>query len=357
MTTAGEVPPQGRGRGRKAPSMADVARLAGVSAQTVSRVVNNRSNVEETTRDRVLSAMRALGYQPNGAARALATGRFGTIGVICFTLNSHGNVRTLDGIATAALEAGFSINLMGVTGPTNREVREAFTRLNTQAVDGVIIIEAQVLDSPSLRLPQGVPVVMADGHGGQEYPVVDSDQVTGARLATEHLLERGHATVWHVAGPPDAYSARRRHAAWLETLERAGRPVPQVLFGDWTAESGYRLGRHLARDPEATAVFAANDQMAMGVLRAMHESGRAVPGDVAVVGFDDTPEAAYMWPALTTVRQNFAQVGRACVEVLLDQVRTGTLARGDVQLVPVELVVRSSSDAKAAGLQEAARRS
>jgi DNA-binding LacI/PurR family transcriptional regulator len=323
--------------------MADVARLAGVSPQTVSRVANNRTNVEDATRERVLAAMRALGYQPNIAARALATGRFGTIGVISFALSSHGNVRTLDGIATAARAAGFSINLVGVTAPTHREVHEAFARLSTQSVDGVVIIEAEVLDTPSLRLPQGVPVVVADGHGGQQYPMVDSDQAAGARLATEHLLDLGHPTVWHVAGPPDSNSARHRHASWRQILERAGRPVPQVLFGDWSAGSGYLLGRHLAERPEVTAVFAANDQMALGVMRALHEAGRAVPGDVSVVGFDDMPESAYLWPGLTSIRQDFDQAGRICVDILLEQIRTMGQAEKETHVVPVELVVRGSS--------------
>jgi DNA-binding LacI/PurR family transcriptional regulator len=323
--------------------MSDVARLAGVSPQTVSRVANNRTNVEDATRERVLVAMRALGYQPNIAARALATGRFGTIGVISFALSSHGNVRTLDGIATAARAAGFSINLVGVTAPTHQEVHEAFARLGTQSVDGVVIIEAEVLDTPSLRLPQGVPVVVADGHGGQQYPMVDSDQAAGARLATEHLLDLGHPAVWHVAGPPDSNSARHRHTSWRQTLGRAGRPVPQVLFGDWSAESGYLLGRHLAERPEVTAIFAANDQMALGVMRALHEAGRAVPGDVSVVGFDDMPESAYLWPGLTSIRQDFDQAGRICVDILLEQIRTRGQAEKETHVVPVELVVRGSS--------------
>ncbi|GAA2868633.1 LacI family DNA-binding transcriptional regulator [Streptosporangium fragile] len=323
--------------------MADVARLAGVSPQTVSRVANNRTNVEEATRERVLAAMRALGYQPNIAARALATGRFGTIGVISFTLNRYGNVRTLDGITTAARAEGFSISLVGVTALTHQEVNDAFTRLTTQAVDGVVIIESEVLDMRSLRLPPGVPVVISDGHGGEEFPAVDSDQAGGARLATEHLLDLGHPTVWHVAGPPDSNSARHRHASWRQTLERAGRPVPQVLFGDWTAESGYLIGGYLAALPEVSAVFAANDQMALGVIRALHEAGRAVPGDVSVVGFDDMPESAYFWPGLTTIRQDFDQGGRICVDILLEQIRMRRPAEKGMRVVPVELVVRGSS--------------
>jgi DNA-binding LacI/PurR family transcriptional regulator len=373
LTTVDDGARVGRGRGHGAPSMADVARMAGVSPQTVSRVANNRANVEGTTRERVLDAMRALAYQPNIAARALATGRFGTIGVISSTLGNHGNARTLDGIADAAREAGFSINLVGVTTPARQEVHKAFGRLST--VDGIAMIEAEVLDTPSLLLPRGVPIVVAGGRGGQEHPVIGSDQAAGARLATEHLLGLGHSTVWHVAGPPDSNSARHRHASWRRTLERAGRKVPQVLFGDWSAESGHRLGAYLAGRPDVTAIFAANDQMALGVLRALHEAGRAIPGEVSVVGFDDMPESAYFWPGLTSVRQDFAQVGRLCVENLLAQIRdkapagpagaggaagaaeggtdgvaadltSGVMAdprTGIVRTVPVELKVRGSS--------------
>ncbi|GAA3042639.1 LacI family DNA-binding transcriptional regulator [Streptosporangium longisporum] len=343
MTAVDDGSRAGRGRGHGAPSMADVARLAGVSPQTVSRVANNRTNVEDATRERVLSAMRALGYQPNSAARALATGRFGTIGVISFTLSRYGNVRTLDGIATAARAAGFSINLVGITAPTHQEFRDAFTRLSTQAVDGVVIIESEVLDMRTLRLPPGVPVVLSDGYGGHSYPVVDSDQAAGARLATEHLLDLGHPTVWHVAGPQDSNSARHRHASWRRTLERAGRQVPRVLFGDWTAGSGHLIGGYLAGRPEVSAVFAANDQMALGVIRALHEAGRAVPGDVSVVGFDDMPESAYFWPGLTSIRQDFDRNGQLCVDILLEQIRTRAEAPGETHLVPVELVVRGSS--------------
>jgi DNA-binding LacI/PurR family transcriptional regulator len=343
VTTVDDGFKAGQGRGHGAPSMADVARLAGVSPQTVSRVANNRTNVEGATRERVLSAMRALGYQPNIAARALATGRFGAIGVISFTLSSHGNVRTLDAIAIAAREAGFSISLVGITKPTYSEVREAFARLNTQAVDGVVIIEAEALDTPSLLLPQGVPVVVADGDGRQEHPVVDSDQAGGARLATEHLLDLGHSTVWHIAGPPDSNSARHRHASWRQTLELAGRPVPPVLFGDWSAESGYRVGGYLAERSEVTAVFAANDQMALGVMHALRESGREIPGHVSVVGFDDMSESAYFWPGLTSVRQDFARAGRLCVDILREQIRTRNPAAGVMHTVPVELIVRGSS--------------
>lgn len=184
--------------------MADVAAMAGVSSQTVSRVANNRHNVDEGTRRRVLSAMEILGYRPNTAARALVTGRFGVLGVISFDVTACGNTRTLAGIADAAQEAGYSVNLIGVRAQTERAVREAFERLTVQSVDGIILIEAQILDTPALSLPSGMPLVVADGESGHHHPTVDVDQALGARSVVSHLLGLGHRTVWHVAGPRDS---------------------------------------------------------------------------------------------------------------------------------------------------------
>lgn len=327
------------------PSQADVAALAGVSAQTVSRVANDSTNVEEETRQRVLSAMRVLGYHRNSAARALATGRFHMLGVITFDLSAHGNARTVEAVSRAAQAAGYSVTVAGAEGQTEGAVRLAVSQLTEQAVDGIVIVEAQLLDRPGLRLPPGVPVVIADGDPEQRFASVDTDQAAGARAATGHLLDQGHRTVWHVAGPQDSYSARRRAAAWRATLEEAGAPVPPLLYGDWTARSGYEAGRALAALPEVTAVFAANDHMALGVLRALLEAGRPVPEDVGVVGFDDVAESAYFHPPLTTVHQDFEEVGRRCVELLLAQI-AGREAAGVARSVPPRLVVRASAGAR-----------
>ena len=339
MTTTNQTEaPTGRRRG---PSMADVAREASVSGQTVSRVSNGRNNVDAETRERVLAAMRKLGYRPNSAARALRTGRFHSIGVIMFTLSSYGNMRTLDAIASAATDAGYSITLIPVPHPTQGEVSVALERLSEEAVDGVIIIvEAHLLDESDVALPPDLPVVVVDS-AGRDRPIVDTDQAHGAMLATEHLLGLGHRTVWHVAGPERSYSAERRRASWESTLRAHGAEVPPVLVGDWSSESGHELGLRLAADPEVTAVFAANDQMALGVLRALHEAGRAVPAEVSVVGFDDMAESASFWPPLTTVRQFFGEVGRLSVEALVHEVEAGE--RHGTTLVTTELVVRDST--------------
>ncbi|MGD3261503.1 substrate-binding domain-containing protein, partial [Xanthomonas citri pv. citri] len=159
------------------------------------------------------------------------------------------------------------------------------------------------IDTAEVVLPDGVPMVVVDSTGTTEHPAIDTDQADGARLATQHLLDLGHDTVWHVAGPTSSYSAARRLAAWQDTLERAGRTVPPVFHGGWNTESGYRAGQVIAARPDITAVFAANDQTALGVLRAAHEAGRSVPQTLSVVGFDDSPEADSFWPPLTSVHQ------------------------------------------------------
>nr|WP_129338015.1 LacI family DNA-binding transcriptional regulator [Cellulomonas endophytica] len=323
--------------------MADVARQAGVSPITVSRVSNGYAGVTEATRRQVQAAMDALGYRPNSAARALKSGRFRTIGVVTFTLATTGNIRTVDAIATAAARAGYATTLLPVEAPTRREVHGALSRLHELAVDAVVVImEVSLLDHADVLVPPGVRTVVVDSDAGDRYAVVDTDQADGARQAVEHLLGLGHATVHHVAGPDGSFAARRRERAWRELLVERGRVVPEPVAGDWTADAGHRAGRMLAADPSCTAVFVANDQMALGVLRAMAEAGRRVPEDVSVVGFDDVPEAAQFAPPLTTVHQDFDEVGRRCVARVLADL-AGEDEGAGTALVPTRLVVRSST--------------
>jgi DNA-binding LacI/PurR family transcriptional regulator len=324
-------------------SMADVARVAGVSSQTVSRVSTGHPGVVESTRRQVLDAMAQLGYRPNSAARALKRGEFRTLGVILFTLATTGNSRTVEAIATHAAHEGYAITLIPVAVPTQDGVLGAFTRLGELAVDGIIVImEVHLLDAANLTLPPGVQVVVVDSDAGDRYPVVDTDQADGARQAVRHLLGLGHRTVRHVTGPAESFASERRANAWREVLTEAGREIPPIERGDWSAESGYRAGLRLAEDPACTAVFAANDQMALGVLRAMAERGRKVPDEVSVAGFDDIPDASSYLPPLTTVHQDFAEVGRRCVEAMLRQIRHEPVDAGTV-LVPTTLIPRAST--------------
>ena len=330
-----------RVRGRV--SMADVARHAGVSSQTVSRVSNGLTNVDAATRDRVLASMQALGYRPNSAARALKSGRFRTIGIILSTLETFGNMRTLSSIAMEAARHNYSVTLIPLTAPTLGQVSGAYHRLSEQAVDGVVIVfEVHRLDETEFTLPPGLPVVVVDSNAGPEYTVVDNDQALGASQATRHLLDLGHRSVFHIAGPQISFAAAHRLDAWRRTLLDAGVTPPEPLYGDWSTESGYRLGLELGRRDDVTAVFAANDQMALGAMRALHELGRRIPEDVSVIGYDDLEEATSFWPPLTTIHQDFATVGRLSVQKLLAKVEDEELAT-DKTLVPTELIVRGST--------------
>ncbi|MEO7123837.1 MAG: LacI family DNA-binding transcriptional regulator [Lacisediminihabitans sp.] len=338
-----DTPTKPRGRPARGPSMGDVAAHAGVSSQTVSRVSNGLNNVEDATRQRVLASMQVLGYRPNQAARALRSGRFRSIGVVMFTLSSFGNMRTLDAIAISAAQSGYSITIVPVEHPTQKDVSIAFTRLLEQAVDGiVIVIEAHIIDEADVELPPGLPVVVIDSAARTDYPVVDTDQALGARQATQYLLELGHPTVWHLAGPESSYSAERREEAWRATLEAGSRPVPPVFRGDWSAVSGYEAGLLIAQQMEVSAIFTANDQMALGVLRALHERGRHIPSSISVVGFDDMAESDSFWPPLTTVHQDFGAVGRQAIKILLAEIEHGP-SHPTTLVIPTRLVVREST--------------
>lgn len=330
-------------RRRKAAVMADVAKLAGVSHQTVSRVINASDQVRPETRERVANAMRMLDYRPNIVARALATGRSRTLGVVSFDTTLYGPASTLFGIHRAAHEEGYFISTVSLRTLNRESFLGAVERLRGQGVEGILVIAPQTDAVHSvLQLPEDLAVVAVEAGPEQGIPVVAVDQVAGAVEATEHLLGLGHPTVWHVAGPEDWLEAQQRVAGWRQVLQAAAIELPPVQIGDWSPRSGYEIGRRLAADPAVTAVFVANDQMALGLLRAMHEAGRAVPGDVSVVGFDDVPEAAYFTPPLTTVRQDFMEVGRQSFHLLVQQIGRGSRSSERLK-VPPELVVRQST--------------
>jgi DNA-binding LacI/PurR family transcriptional regulator len=324
------------------PAMTDVARLAGVSHQTVSRVLNNHPSVREATRDRVAVAIQELEYRRNSAARTLVTGRSQTIGVISFDTTLYGPASTLFGIELAAREAGYFVAIASLKAIDRASVVEAYEMLMNQSVGGIIVIAPTAPVAMALQnLPPSFPVVAVEGGAAASLPVVAVDQVTGAKLATQHLLDHGHRTVWHVTGPGDWLEAADRESGWRAALEAAGAPAPPTLDGDWSPRAGYAAGRMLAARDDVTAVFVANDQMALGLLRAMHEAGRRVPNDVSVVGFDDVPEAAYFMPPLTTIRQDFAEVGRRSLALLLQRLDSLS-GPAERQIVPPELVARDS---------------
>ncbi|SKC60702.1 transcriptional regulator, LacI family [Krasilnikoviella flava] len=330
-------------RARTGPSMADVAALAGVSSQTVSRVSMGLDNVRPATREKVRSAMDRLGYAPNSAARALRYGSFGTIGMIAHRLARTGESRTVEAVVEAARVEGYTVTLVDLESPTSDDMTAAVARLGHQAIDGLVIVRAEAAGPETLALPPGLPVVVSDSRFVGHHPAVGADQTAGARLAVEHLLGLGHRTVHHVSGPDDSGPAQMRIDAWRATLEAAGRDVPAVVRGDWSAASGYEAGLRLARDPDVTAVFCANDETATGLLHALHEVGRRVPQDISVVGFDDIYLAEQLWPPLTTVAQDFREIGRRLVDLLLQQVRDDEALVDVHEAVPTRLVVREST--------------
>jgi DNA-binding LacI/PurR family transcriptional regulator len=320
-------------------SMADVAARAGVSGQTVSRVVNASPRVDPETRARIEAAMAELGYRPHRAARALRTGRTQTIGLVVSTLASVGNSRMLQAVADAAAARGYALTV--VTLGADGDVAAAFGRLVDQGVDGAIVLNeaTERVREADLRAA-GLQLVVVDSPRDDRFGVVETDHAGGAGQAVRHLLDLGHRTVHHLAGPAGSFAAAERERGWREALVQAGAEVPPVVRGDWTSASGSAAASALL-DAGATAVFAANDQMSLGLLRAFADAGRAVPADVSVVGFDDVADAADYRPPLTTVHQDFDALGSLAVAALVDGIEAGAAAA--FLTVPTRLVVRAST--------------
>lgn len=300
------------------PAMSDVADVAGVSHQTVSRVLNNHPHVRPETRTKVLAAIEQLGYRRNSAARTLVTRRSAMIGVITSGSALFGPTSTLTGVEVAAREAGFFVSLATIMRFDVPTMTSAVDHLLSQGVEAIIVIAPQDEVAQAVTaVGAPVPVVMISATEGQAgLDAVSVDQEAGARLAVRHLTELGHREVIHLAGPQDWFDARARLAGWRAECAEAGIALPAVVEGDWTAEHGYAVGQRMAREGAPSAVFAANDQLALGLLRAFWEAGLTVPDDVSVVGYDDVAGAAFFIPPLTTVRQDFAALGHLAIDAL-----------------------------------------
>lgn len=340
--------------GKRPPTMVDVARAAGVAHITVSRVVNNEPTVRPATRDRVLRVIDELGYRRNDSARMLKSGRSTMLGVVIAGSELFELPRMLLGIEQAAKDAGHWVSLTSWQGGTHEQLEQCLGQLVGQGAAGVAVIAdrpmaLEALDRTVARVP--ISVVMSGNVANPAIGSVELDQVEGARLATRHLLDLGHRDVVHLSGPLETYDARARVDGWRGELQRAGIAEPLVLHGDFTARSGHALAAGLVdglvdgpADDGAlpTAIFAGNDQMAIGVLSALAARGLSVPGDVSLVGFDDMAGADYLVPALTTVRQDFVTLGRLSIEVLLDLMGGGAARHHQL---PPSLVVRASTRA------------
>jgi DNA-binding LacI/PurR family transcriptional regulator len=325
--------------------MVDVARLAGVSQKTVSRVVNGAPHVRPDVRERVNRAIEQLGYRPNPAAQALARERSHTIGVLALGTPFFGPSRRVFTLEHEARQLGYTMALTSVPDLSAHSVADGIDALLKRGVEGLVVeVPTHLIDIDPAQLA-GLPVVTSAGWitGVPRQAVVDIDQVEACRELTRYLLGLGHRTVWHVAGPRDWDAAQKRVDGWRSALREAHVPAPRVLYGDWSAASGYKQGRKLAARDDVTAIFAANDQMAMGILRALHEAGREIPRDVSVVGFDDVPEAEFQVVPLTTVAIDAEKAARRILAELMQMIEGAEPPVGTVTLPGTELIIRRSS--------------
>jgi DNA-binding LacI/PurR family transcriptional regulator len=333
------------GSGSRGAVMVDVARLAGVSQKTVSRVVNGAPHVRPDVRDRVNRAIEQLGYRPNVAAQALARERSHTIGVLTLGTRLFGPSRRVFTLEHEARRLGYTMALTSVPDLSAQSVAAGIDALLKQGIEGLVVeVPTHLIDLDPAQLA-GLPVVTSAGWiaGVQHQAVVDFDQEAACRELTRYLLELGHSTVWHVAGPRDWDAAQSRLHGWRAALREAGLRAPRVFYGDWSAASGYEQGRKLAARDQVTAVFAANDHMAMGLLRAFHEAGREIPDDVSVVGFDDVPEAEFQMVPLTTVGLDADQAAERILAELMLMIEGAEPPTGTVTLSGAELIIRRSS--------------
>ena len=303
--------------------MRDVARVAGVSHQTVSRVLNGHPSIRASTRERVVQAMDALHYRPNRAARALVTARSNTIGVLTSSAAAlYGPVSSMGAIQNAGRAAGYYVTVAQLADLSAASIADGIDHLLSQAVEGVVVIAPQerVLDQIAASLD--VPYVTLQAGAQYAEKELSVDQIAGARAATRHLIDLGHRRIAHVSGPLGWIEAQARVRGFEEELRSAGLDVLPPIRGDWSAQSGYLAGLALLADHTVTAVFASNDQLALGVMHAARDLGRDIPGDLSIVGFDDIPECAHFCPPLTTVRQDFAELGRRCVARLVAEIES-----------------------------------
>ena len=320
----------------------DVARLAGVSHQTVSRVVNNLPNVRPATRQRVEDAIKQLRYRPSTAARSLVTRRSRTIGLITTGNPDYGPSSTLLGFNEAARQARYLVSISSMLETDAASMRQAVELLLSQNVEAIVLIAAHRGALEAIQgIDLGVPLVAVESSGRVGFHSVSIDQFRGAHTATRHLIELGHRSILHIAGPADSMDATERVRGWRSALSENGLVALEPLIGDWSPASGFHLGQQLATADNFTAIFAANDQMALGAIHALANAGVRVPHDVSIIGFDDIPEAEHFSPPLTTIRQDFAELGRTVMSTLLELILDGSLE--EAKHPEPTLIVREST--------------
>ena len=335
-------------------TLKDVAKLAGVSTKTVSRVVNNQGEIRKETRERVQVAIEQLGYRPNVLARSLIHQRTNTLGAVAWGIDYFGPSRTVVGIEQQAHQLDYSLFLNLMDRPDNSDSEQVLDTLITHRVDGIIWAVPEVGDNrawlETSHMDQLPPIVFLSMEPRPGLAIVAVDNCYGAKQATQHLIKQGRRKIGIITGPLTWWEARERYAGWKAAMHQANLATPSslVVEGEWTAASGEQgLQVLLNQEPDIDAVFASSDQIALGALGTAHRLGRQIPQDLAIVGFDNIPESACFWPPLTTVYQQLIDVGRIAVQTLHRMIEANrqlkTLDEATVTLVKPELIVRASS--------------
>ena len=328
--------------------------MAGVSTQTVSRVINERPDVSPETRQRVQEVIKKLSYQPSALARSLISQRSYTLGVVTAGLRHIGPSRTLSGITSTAEEAGYSLLLKELPNYDTEDITHIFQEFLSRRVDGIIWAIPEVgenrkwVDNPPADID--VPLVYITMEPRENLSIVSIDNYLGGRMAMAHLLEQGYRRIGHISGPLDWWEARQRMAAWNDALQEAGLEASdqQCVEGTWSSASGaLAIDKLCDQYPEMDAVFVANDQMALGVMQFFMEKKIRIPEEIGIVGFDNIAESAFFFPALTTVQQDQNNVARVAVAEMIKIIESGWQGLDPVVpqsiILPPTLVVRQSS--------------
>ncbi len=322
----------------------DVARLAKVSHQTVSRVLNNNPSIRPETKTRVLKAMESLGYRPSLAARALASSRSKMLGILSSDTDFTGPAAMVHHMEAAARAQGYFVVTVGIDANDEESVQSGIDHLMKLGIEGLALVTPQLRAVEIARAAvSGIPVVTLDSMYRMDELAVSVDNFAGGAAATQHLIDLGHRNIVHISGPQGWFESTTRAAGYTATMLNANL-VPQVIDGDWLIDTGYRIGKKLDIDSkEVTALFIANDRMSFGFMHAMRERGIEVPKRLSIVGFDDLEESTYSSPPLTTLRQDFKALGNRAMNLLLAEI-SGTSTKKLDRLIP-ELIQRGSTAA------------
>lgn len=331
---------------KRLPSIVDVARVAHVSHQTVSRVINKKPNVKDSTRIRVELAMEEIGFRPNSAARALVTGQSSIIAVLSYDTTLFGPASMLHAVQHAAREIGYTVTLISLKSINPDSVMAGLEEIANLRAEGVVIIAPQGVGQEVIqKIPRNLSAVFIEGGEVTSTPSVEVDHLQGAILATRHLMGLGHKNIAHISGPSDWFAAERRKVGWQQALAEGKLKAARCIEGDWSPESGYLAAKQILKDKSVTAIFSANDDMAIGAYRAISELGLSIPSDISIVGFDDVHICPYLCPALTSVTQDFDQVGHAAVGSLVSMIRKEKTLIHKLLVAP-ELVKRESTSSR-----------